>query len=151
MPVCTLSSCTFGFWQHDTRLSWFGLAHAAFKGAAAWNDRDVVTWDLNATQRVLADWMVQHCARSCKVCFPTLPLTQLWDAPDAYFWGSSGNGFQAQLPTEDSFKATLGNYSVFSAEQRSVRMHVPDRDKVLCFANMSAPACLELLSCCTVP
>jgi hypothetical protein len=45
-----------------------------------------------------AEEMAGLCTRSCGLCTPTLPLTQLWDAPESFDFGSNSANYQPQLP-----------------------------------------------------
>jgi hypothetical protein len=47
---------------------------------------------------LVADHMSLYCSRSCGLCTPTLALTQLWDAPEGYDFGTGSAGYHPQLP-----------------------------------------------------
>jgi hypothetical protein len=49
------------------------------------------------TSFCLADWTQKRCNKACETCFPTLPLSQLWDAPANYFYGTGSQGYAPQL------------------------------------------------------
>jgi hypothetical protein len=62
-------------------------------------------------RKVPAGYMISNCVRSCGLCNPTLPLTQLWDAPAGFFFGSASDDYRPILPQKPQTRWLVGNGS----------------------------------------